>query len=213
MKNYEKLKIVMTEYEILKREAMERVKSQLQMYPIALGAISLLFGYVLVNQKYEALLLLPFITILLTYRWIWEVKLVDANRKYLLKIESEIIPKLIGSSEGEKAKDTDFGLVGWQNYYEEWRKKQPMDWLISAFMLLGVPTAISIFYCVWFLNSSLRILVIDTSSLPAIIKLPNILYLLAAVTYVLLSFRILWIGRKTLQEREQNQKERRRKEK
>ena len=132
LKDSEKLKVVMTEYEILRREAMERVKLQSQLYPLTLGAISLVIGYVLINQKYEALLLLPFITILLTYRWIWEVKMVDANRNYLLKIENQIIPKLIDPSGEEKEKDGDFRLVGWQSHYEEWRKKQPKDWLIST---------------------------------------------------------------------------------
>ncbi len=198
--NDDKLKIVMTEYKILRREAMERVKLQLQLYPLALGAISLLFGYVLINQRYEALLLLPFITILLAFRWIWEVKMVDANRRYLLKIENEIIPKLTFSEE-----EKDFRLVGWQSYYEQWRKKQPKDWLISAIFLLGVPTLISILYFIWFLgvfDVIFNILSIDPSSIPTIFQMPNILYLLAALTYSVLGLRILWIGKRALQERE-----------
>lgn len=201
--NYEKLKIVMSEYEILRREASERVKSQLQIYPLALAAISLLFGYVIVNEKYEALLLLPFITILLTHRWIWEVKMVDAIRKYLLKIESEKIPKILGSSEEESKRNDHPKLVGWQDYYEKWRKEQPKDWLFSAILLFGIPTLISILYYMWFLNNSVfHIQLVAPSSLPLIVRFPNILYLLATITYTVMSIWIVWIGIATLRERE-----------
>jgi len=91
---------------------MERVRFQMQLYSITLTAISLVFGYVIVNQNYDALLLLPFITIMLTYRWIWAVKMVDVAREYLLQIEEKTIPRLLKSSEGEKSKDYLNWLVG-----------------------------------------------------------------------------------------------------
>ncbi|MFC1486601.1 hypothetical protein ACFLRN_02775 [Thermoproteota archaeon] len=188
---YEILKFVMTEYESVKRDSMERLKLQMQMYPLALGAISTIFGYVLLEAKYDALLLLPFITILLAYRWIWDVKLVDVNRRYLLKLEKEKIPKLLDKIKEKKNHENHFKLIEWQTYYEKWRSSQSMAWLISAVLLLGVPTIISISYYIgWFLfNPS------------SITQSPHIFYLMALISYILLSIWICCIAYRTWQER------------
>lgn len=205
--DYEKLKVVMTEYEILRREVMERVKLQMQLYPLALTAISLIFGYLILNEKYDALLLLPFVTILLAYRWIWEVRLVEAGRRYLLRIEKEVIPELM-SSDAEKGKkeDSKLKLVGWQSYYEQWRNKQPRmekyGWFISVALLFGVPTLISILYYLQVLgvvDLIFHVFPIDPHILPPIKQL---LYGLATVIYLVLSGGIIVMVWRSYRERE-----------
>jgi len=198
--NDEKLKIAMTQYKILRHEAMERLKLQLQIYPLALTAISLLFGYVIEKGKYDALLILPFITILLAYRWLWDVRLLDTKRKYLLKMEKEIFPE----------------QFAWQTHYEKWRGEQTFDlkysWLISVALLLAIPTLISILYYLWVLNNSVfHISFIDPSTLSPLCEMPNILYLSALITYITLSIWVVIIGIRTYREREKNTKKEKKK--
>ena len=205
--DYEKLKVVMTEYEILRREVMERVKLQIQLYPLALTAISLIFGYLILNEKYDALLLLPLVTILLAYRWIWEVRLVEAGRRYLLKLEREVIPGLMSSdAEKEKKQVSKPKSVGWQRYYEQWRSKQPRmekyGWFISIALLLGVPTLISILYYLQVLGGFdliFHVLRVDPHILPPIKKL---LYGLATVSYLVLSGGVVVMVWRSYRERE-----------
>ena len=155
--NKEKLEAVMSEYKIIRQELWETVSNQLKIYTFALSAISIVFGYLLLNGCYDSLVLLPFVTIVLAYRFSWDIQMSMSYSQYLSEMEEQKIPRIIGYF--IKDKETNDHLkywIGWEHFYEETKAERTRGWFYSASLLLIGPTIISLFYLFWklFLEST-----------------------------------------------------------
>jgi len=167
-----RLRAVLSEYAALRREATDAIRFQLQVLIFAPTAISAILGFIFVYQVYEAILVIPFITIALAYRWIWDVQIVVVYNGYLLEMEENKIPELIDFFDATREDYLKY-WVGWQHYYDETRFQRTPTWAYAVALFLGIPTIFSIGYL--FING---------------LASANLLYILAAVIYFLLCMDI-----------------------
>lgn len=70
----ERLNILMAEYDSVRREALEYHKFQFQVINIALVGVATIIGIYMQTSKIEVLYIIPFVTIVLGFRYIWDVR-------------------------------------------------------------------------------------------------------------------------------------------
>ena len=96
-----RLRALLTEYDSLKRELIQKFRHQLQMYYIIIMAIGSLFGYILTKKAYDVFLIIPLVGAAFGFRYIWEQYIINRIGDYLRTLESDLIPSVIGRRKRE----------------------------------------------------------------------------------------------------------------
>jgi hypothetical protein len=175
----DRLKALLLEYQTIRGELLDVVKFQFQVYTVALPAVSAFLGLVLVYQKFEALIIFPVITILLAYRFVWDLQVSSQYSEYLVEVEKEKLPKLIGFLDPRLAGYQKY-WIAWQNYYWDYRRARSHGWFFSIFLLLGLPTLASYAYFLFYFKISWEAI---SKEWVLLLQYPYFLYLAALLLY------------------------------
>jgi len=138
-----------------------------------------IIGIILVYQQYDILLIIPLFSSAFAFVILYDQRIVLMTHLYLLHIEKNKIPTLIGSFSNERMEEFLQYWMGWEHY---WSRYEPEYASItySFGMLFGLIPFIS--SMLW---SSLSILKLATSNLPNFIH-----YASFCIDILLVSFLI-----------------------
>lgn len=114
-----RLRALLTEYDSLKRELLQKFRHQLQMYYIIIVAVGALLGYVLTEKVYDVFLIIPLVGTAFGSRYIWDQYIITRIGDHLRTLESDLIPSVIGHREGRAELASSQLWIGWEHYFME----------------------------------------------------------------------------------------------
>ncbi len=147
-----KLNILLSEYNVLKSEQLERIKIRDTLIYISLGIFGAVFSFAMlestglrVEDKRVVLLLLPTISFILSWLYIDNDAKISHIGEY---IKEEIIPKIDSKipSEIGVAEDTTV-IFGWETYHSKDDKKNARKFLqwMTDILTFTIPAVVSIY--------------------------------------------------------------------
>jgi len=136
----DRLNVMITEYKTLREEMAESSKHIFELIGIALGSIGVIVGFALQSTP-QVLSIVPFVSIVLAYRFAWDLESCLVLSKYLYDLEESIN----GLQKGVELK-----MLGWQECWYRHHSFRTGSWLITMAILFGGPTVSVVGYYVFF---------------------------------------------------------------
>lgn len=134
------LDIALAEYNSLNNQILTKTKMLYQIYLIYLGALGVFYGYIFNKEKYDFLLLVPWMSLALFFRLYYDQQIMDLMSKY---VQEELVPKqllpLVTDEPKEKLLETPV-IIQWGRFY---KIHQPSPyykfsfWVIFVFLSIG----------------------------------------------------------------------------
>jgi len=117
-----RLDVVLAEYKALRGEILQKFQNHIQLYAIIGSLLVIGLTYIIYNEIYDALLIIPVITSALAYRFIWEQSVIVTIGRYIKEeIEEVKIPELIGyrGNISEKNGSQHQYWMAWEHFFME----------------------------------------------------------------------------------------------
>ncbi|MFA6924447.1 MAG: hypothetical protein WC223_09365 [Bacteroidales bacterium] len=183
-----RLQAVLAEYQAIRSEMLQKFQHHLQIYSIIVTAITIILGWVITKNVYDALLVIPIFSIALSLRYIWEQNVIVIMGGYLKVLEEKIFPNLLS---GDGTDDTpESRWINWEHYFQENFPKFPLYKPAIQILIIIVPIVPAIIF------SILNLLPI-VLNMPEIVKshLHPLIHLVALITYIIMGIYVsikLW---------------------
>lgn len=130
-----RLQAVLAEYNALREEILQKLSHHLKLYAMVAAGLGVILGWLITAGQYNLLLLVPFISTPLAFRYLWEQAVIVLLGQYIRRIEAEILPSLIGDRTSMNQNYHSL-WVGWEHF---WRENTPDErWHRSAVIILFV---------------------------------------------------------------------------
>jgi hypothetical protein len=113
-----RLQTVLTEYQALRTETLQKLGHHMQLYSIVVTAVTVMIGWAFTKETYDILLAVPIVSMAFALRYLWEQTVITMLGDYLRLVEREIIPSLIGRRVGPQQEHERL-WVGWQHYFHD----------------------------------------------------------------------------------------------
>jgi hypothetical protein len=191
-----RLQVVLAEYTALRCEIIDKFRLQLQIYSIYASALLIFYGLMFSYEFYDIIIAIPFFSLVLFYRILWEQKVIRTLGEYIVdEIEKKKIPMLIGkinknNKKGQESKYTDLWM-GWEHFWIYKRKKRPRYYTHSLFVLFPIFSVIpSILYNIFNIcTSSVGIQL--TANFPLLSH--GVLLVINIIIYFYMIYRIIYM--------------------
>lgn len=141
------LQAVLNERDCLRTELLQRFDHHLQLYAIIVSIVVGYAGPLLGTWSFDALVILPLVSTAFGYRYLWEQRVIGCITSYLLRMERETLPRLIGLRPHHDAHSASSQYwVGWEHYFRDYRP-WPFHRVSSLLTFVGIPIIPSMLYC------------------------------------------------------------------